>query len=310
MQSIWLILGLIAIAAPIAAAGPTDEGLAALNIDHPAWPAAKLRMERIRTELTAPDFGKQEAPGWAKDWAGVYCTNGGPGKVIAIAVAPKSGVAYACSGCVSVYDANEGDIVAVAPDSLSVRWASDPKKSEQRYLSAKLFFVRWGQRQYLVPEVKMLTFIAHYNRGGKARGNVWDMPLRRDIDPKNDLPAEPTLPPGRPQLPANLARYIVDRPTRLTIRAAKVTDRQYVADVKTLSKIQGEVELAAQPDAKIFLGAEIDWVGDQFVGSIKIDTVENTKLSGKFTGMFYSAEARLPGPGSEIILPGAAPDPQ
>jgi hypothetical protein len=216
---------------------------------------------------------------------------------------------------VSVYDANEGEIVAVAPDGVTVRWLTDPKKTLrayalQGYLSPKLFFVRWGDRRYLIPEGQMPKLIAHYNQGGKARGTLWDMPLKRDPLPQNGSPQEQAVPPGRPELPANFAKYILDRPTRLTVRAAKVADRRDGADIEKPPIIQGEVELVTQPHAQILVGAEIDWFSDVFSGSITIEKVDNTKLSGKFTGMFRTAAARLPPAGSEIILPGAAPDAQ
>jgi hypothetical protein len=136
------------------------------------------------------------------------------------------------------------------------------------------------------------------------------MPLKRDPLLQNGSPQEQAVPPGRPELPANFAKYIVDRPTRLTVRAAKVADRRDGTDIEKPPIIQGEVELVTQPDAQILVGAEIDWFSDVFSGSITIDKVDNTKLSGKFTGMFRTAAARLPPAGSEIILPGAAPDAQ
>lgn len=291
-----------------AVVGRSDEDIDFDALLEKERPAVEFRQKRIAKELASLLRASLKDDDWAKEWAGTYYTGDGLGMNVAIAVAPKSGIAYTWHGCLGLYDANHGEIVETAPDSLMIKWAIDPKKSQFGFLSSKLYFVRWGQRRYLVPEGRMRSLASQYNRGGWARDGLWGNPLRHEgRDERNSERTTPS-PAGRPQLPAEFAKLIINKPTHFTISSIKITGQKKIGDNPDLKEVQGEVELEGGRDRGLFVGTEIDCDEGERSSSIEIYRVDESKSWGKFTATLYGKTARLPTPGSKIILPGATPD--
>ncbi len=163
---------------------------------------AKLqdRERRIDAELAAMDRPSLADDDWAKEWAGSYYTGDGLGMNVTIKIAPKAGITYTWHGCMGLYDANHGDIVETFDGGVIVRLAIDTKISYFSFMSTKLYFVKWGERRYLVPEAQMLELVNNYNAGGYARKDLYSIPLRSTGKCRGTPPPSP---PGARSSPRN-----------------------------------------------------------------------------------------------------------
>ena len=136
-------------------------------------------------------------------------------------VAPKGGVAYYRAGDMGVYDANHGDIIDTAPDCITVAWVIDPSLSKSFYmggigrqsLSSLLWMVTWGDRQYLVPDARMVTFCNDVSNG------IYLLYPFRMLNGK-ERPRGPKsrwVPPGLPDVPLEYRVFLRQRPTDMPL---------------------------------------------------------------------------------------------
>jgi hypothetical protein len=260
--------------------------------------------EEIRAELKTLDRSKLKDEDWAKEWAGKYYCGDGLGMKVTIGIAPKSGLVYTWYGCLGLYDANHGKIVETFPGGIKVKLAIDPEKTHYKFISSKLYFVRWGDQRYLVPESQMRGVIIDYNRGGSMREQLWGTPMLFRGNVEHDLGRPDPGPPGQPELPPEYARLIFQKPIQLSVANIKILDRE---DSETYSTVNGELELNGGADVGIFAGTEIDCDGQDRYGSITITKVDNAKCLGTFNVTLYEKTAEMLGVGSIVSLPGAKP---
>ena len=180
----------------------------------------QAREKRIDSELSKlGDQAKLEGGDWVKEWAGMYYTGDGLGMNVSIKIAPKAGVTYMWRGCGGLYDANYGDIAEILADGLKVKLAMDESLGYEHFMSSRLYFVRWGDSRYLIPEAEMLNLVNDLNRGSTLGWAMLMMPRKytniaeiqkRRAGPEGD-------PPGHPVLPEQYARMLLKAPLTLTI---------------------------------------------------------------------------------------------
>jgi hypothetical protein len=265
----------------------------------------EAREKRIGAELDALDRAALKDGDWAKEWAGTYYTGDGLGMNVSISVAPKGGLAYTWHGCLGLYDANHGDIVETFPDGLKVKLAIDPSASQYRYLSLRLYFVRWGDRRYLVPEAQMTKLVNNYNEGSFARDAMYSIPRKHEKD-ENVHRRTPT-PPGKPVLPPEFDKLLITAPITLKVtRVAPNPEKPVTNGVKVL---QVRVDLDGGSNRAVFRGMEIAYESGFTFGTIRIDTVNETTSSGVLT-IFGGDNEKLnpPAVGTELKLPRPEPE--
>ena len=195
---IVLLLPLVAIAAEQPSARH-EYGTVGVN-----GPIAQAQMEEISAELAALDRAALADDDWAKHWAGVYGTRDAMTSNPTISIAPKSGIAYTSYGCLGMDGADWGEIVETFPGGIRVKLARTQDEKPHDYLRSTLYFVRWGNHQFLVPQRQMTRLVANYNAGGQRRDRMPGIPRR--LADNGRLPnAGFAIPSGRPQLPAEFA---------------------------------------------------------------------------------------------------------
>jgi hypothetical protein len=299
------ILLMLALSFPAADMRPED--VAMMKLLEVEEPIARARRKQIEAELATLDRTKLEDDEWAKEWAGVYAAGVLTPDPI-ISVAPHSGLAYSRSGCLGPYDTNHGEIVETFPGGIRVQLAVPRVKSWDPALSSKLFFVRWGQRKYLVPEGLMSSLVSNYNCGGTIREHMPGIPIRSWLVEGNDLKRHSSCPPGRPELPAEFARMIIEKPTRLRITSIKTATQKKAVGPSSIVEVSGEVALDAGRDRGLLVGLFIDFSREKRYGWVHLTEVEETKSRGEFEVNLCDKSAPPLKVGTEIFLPGAQPD--
>ena len=262
-------------------------------------PALEKREARIDAELAALDRAALKDDEWAKTWAGTYYTGDGLGMNVLIKIAPRSGLTYTWHGCMGLYDANHGDIVESGPGWVKVKLAIDPAQTPYGFVSPRVFLVRWGERQYLVPESQMLELVNNYNEGGFPRSEMYGIPLKFEGNPQRT-----PEPPGRPELPPEYARLVIDKPLRL--RFVKVTALPERAVTGMVRALECLLELEGGQDQGVFRGMEVWYRNGRSSGKIVIEKMDATSSEGRLT-LFGTGigDMRPPVVGTELALPGA-----
>lgn len=278
-------------------AQPADEPEVSQSAEHKLrerieqeTPELEARRERIESELKALDRKKLPKDDWARDWAGTYYTGDGLGMNVIISIAPKSGLTYTWYGCMGLYDANHGDIVEVFLDGLRVSLAIDPKLSTYKYMSERLYFVRWGKRRYLVPEAQMLNLVNNYNQGGFARNGMYDIPLWFKGQAARTPPGG--SPRGRPELPEKWARLLLDK--QLTLEITKVTPLPTRVVAQTVTMLTFDLEFKGGSDDGVYEGLEFHIQAGTESGSVAIDGVTESTCTGRVR--FFTGGEDLPPP--------------
>ncbi|MBL8694779.1 MAG: hypothetical protein JNJ88_11845 [Planctomycetes bacterium] len=85
-------------------------------------------------------------------WAGEYYCGDGLGMNVLISIAPKNGFVYSWHGCAGLYDSASGAIESA--DGNCIRLISH----RTYYPLKELWFVRWGDRRFLIPRQKLPEF--------------------------------------------------------------------------------------------------------------------------------------------------------
>ena len=148
------------------------------------------------------------------EWQGSYYVGDGLGVNITLELG-ASYLRYAWHGCLNLYDSNEGEVVEVFDDGVRVALEKDEHQGHYHFISSRLYFVRWGERRYLVPEAQMMRFLDDYNAGGSRRRELSIAPLKRD--PRYQVHDERPPERGLPQLPKAYAADIIERPLKLGV---------------------------------------------------------------------------------------------
>ncbi|MCC6229217.1 MAG: hypothetical protein IT432_08335 [Phycisphaerales bacterium] len=194
-----LCFALMATAVPALAQDdePAAAKPAAQAADTPADRVKQLmpEVERRRNAINAELRRLAESPArgddaWANEWAGEYSC-GLTGVTTIISLAPRSGIVCIREGCYSTWEVNTGDIILADATGASLKLVDQPKPSALQTLDSEMYFVRWGERRYLIARSKLEEFCNAYNAGTLAKRDFWVYPLHRDDRGKNT----PTTPP-------------------------------------------------------------------------------------------------------------------
>lgn len=263
-------------------------------------PKIDARRERIEAELE--EIAKTPLPDdhWANEWAGRYYEGDGLGMNVTILIAPKSGVTYTWHGCMGLYDGNHGDITRVLDDGLELKLALDPAGG-YRVMDTRLYFVRWGADRFLVPKSLMLEFVNNYNAGGFGRRSMFGIPRKNGTNSRSLDDVERT---GRPSLPAEFAKMIIEKPMKLTITGATLVKPDKDPRSPT---IDGELTFSGGSDQGVYVGMEFPIEAGRQYGTVTITAVEPTSCKGRYSGFAAHDEGlALPAVGLKLDFPGVA----
>lgn len=271
-------------------------------------PKIQARVERIEKELKGLDRKSLKDDDWAKEWAGVYYEGDGLGTNVTIRLAPKSGIGYLNYGCLGLYGGDHGDIVEAYPDGLKVKLAIG--KAGGSYLTERLYFVRWGDQRYLVPDWGLMRIVNNYNEGGFARAAMFGVPrLRKEGEPRHRF--DEGAPAGKPTLPPEYAKLL--RGGGIKMKVSKVTGSPRKNVTNGVDVEAYTFEFATGSDDGVYVGMEFWYPSDQIAstGRVEIMRVDAKTSTGKFQA-FLSAGERVTPPKvgdeistmrSEIVLP-------
>ncbi len=293
---------------PPAAKGPRsreDEAKAEARLREEE-PKIMEHIAAITKELETLDRGALREGDWAKEWAGEYYDGDGLGRNFRIVLAPKSGIACANHGCMGFYGGDHGDIVEALPDGLRVK----PILGSDNYgmLDARLYFVRWGERRYLVPESSMLTLVNNCNEGGFARDAMYFIPrLHNKNDPFHRHEAAPA---GRPELPTQYAKLLREKP--ISLKVSKVTPLETRGVTTGVQGFFCTIEFEGGAEQGVYKGLEF-WYGKNSLtattGKVIINRVDGKTCTGElraFGGKDQTFSSPIVG---ESVLTDASPVP-
>ena len=240
-------------------------------------PKIKERIGRIDAEVAALDRSQLKDDDWAKEWAGQYYEGDGLGENVRIHLAPKAGIAYLNYGCMGLYGGDHGDIIEPLPDGLRLKLVIG--QSGGSFLTERVYFVRWGERRYLVPDWAMMQVVNNYNEGGFGRINMFQIP-RLERDGKRNGMYEEAAPPGKPVLPAEFAKLLRDDPISL-----KVTKVSPIAEARVTSGVDAykcTFEFEGGSDRGVYLGQEFWLTLSGASGKVQISRVDAGSCTGEF----------------------------
>ncbi len=168
--------------------------------------AGKSRAVLIDYELATLDRKSLPDGDWAKEWAGSYYVGDGTGMNVRIQVAPKSGLSYRWRGCLGTYGARNGVIETVYSNGLKIKFSEGPEADEMHFMTDIVYFVRWGDRRYLVPATKLQRFVDNFREGGFSRSAMFGIPR---MDGRNVMGSwRESMPDGLPELPVEFMKQL------------------------------------------------------------------------------------------------------
>jgi hypothetical protein len=250
--------------------------------------ALETKQNAIATELQHLDLASLPLNHWAREWAGTYYTGDGLGMNVHIRIAPNTGVIYTWNGCVGLYDSAFGDIVETFPGGVRIALKTPDKPSYFDYMSDTLYFVRWGDLRFLVPETQLQKMVDNFNEGGFARTLMFNIPRKRgDHTPRTYKDACPS---GMPELPPAYAAKLVDHVIHMrvihTSEAFGRTEKWQVEAASFRVRLNAGREQGVFPDLCIF--DSVNGVGR----SLAIDSVDQSTCMGTLT--LYADPATVP----------------
>ena len=140
--------------------------------------------------------------------AGKYYLGDGLGLNWYLDISPAGRFCFLWRGCLGIYDRKKGWIEATN-DSLIFHPNLNFLKMIRgtRSASMEMIPVRWGDRVYLIQKEKMVEFCSEINLGMEPRRDMHGQYYLREKDLGDP-------PEGRPQLPSQWRKYILDAPVR------------------------------------------------------------------------------------------------
>ncbi|MCB9838011.1 MAG: hypothetical protein H6813_01615 [Phycisphaeraceae bacterium] len=259
------------------------------------------RRDRIKDELAALDREELDPDDWARAWAGGYYAGDGLGTNVSIHLAPKSGISFLNYGCLGLYGGDHGEIVGVEPDGLRLRLVFG--SAHNSFLSERIYFVRWGEDRYLVPDWLMMEVVNNYNRGGWYREDMFGIPrLVPDGEHPRRYNAESGQREGKPRLPDEFMPMLLDEPLALGVTHVSDID---VTEAEEHRKCETcTVTFDRGTEAGIHAGMEFDFGssrGRHVYGSYRITFADTGMSTAEFTVRSYAkAPSCLPSPGETV----------
>lgn len=188
------------------------------------------------------------ATGSAADWAGEYGFGDGLGVNVVLALAPNHGFAFRWSGCLGIYGQNYGS-VSHRNGRLVLDYAHPNKPGSFGGFSKILVPVPWGDRLYLIGEEQLAEFVNAVNSGSEPCSDMCRDFLIRDGDEKVKVKVK-----GRPELPAEYAARLLDKP--IYARVAKIIERDLTAVDGEYHDRKATVELDVGRNGGLWEGME------------------------------------------------------
>ncbi len=158
------------------------------------------REAQVRSDLPA----KRPHP-----WAGRYYIGNGLAGRDYVELTVPSGIACTQHYCIAPPVTEYGTAVEISKNRLRVKFQNKSTHLLFSGNSADLMMVQWGDRRYLIPAEDMMEFVSAVNLGTELR--YGSFPLRAGDEKKQVR--------GKPELPEEFARLILERPVRAKITA-------------------------------------------------------------------------------------------
>jgi len=269
-------------------------------------PRIKDRVQLIDIELKHLDRAALKDSDWAKEWAGDYYEGDGLGENVSVHLAPKAGIAFLNYGCLGLYGGDHGEVVEALPDGLRLKLAFGDARIS--FLSERVYFVKWADQRFLVPEWLMTRFINDYNQGGYARAAMYGIPrLTNEGQPRRMFAA--ATPEGRPELPPKFAKLLHTKPAAL--RVTKVSDPTSRTVTGPVNSRACTIEFQGGADQGVYIGQEFRFPKALAAASgfIRITAVAATTSTGEFVAFYSGSEkVTVPTVGESISTSDESPD--
>jgi hypothetical protein len=245
-------------------------------------PKINQRIARIEAEIAAPDRASLKDDDWSKEWAGQYYEGDGLSENVRIDLAPRSGIAYLNHGCLGLYGGDHGEVVEVLPDGLRLKLALG--EANGSFLSERVYFVKWGERRYLVPDWAMTQLVNNYNEGGFSRSAMYGIP-RMCPEGKGRYPLNEALPEGKPELPAEFAGLLRDGPIKLKVASVSPLERRSV--IGSVVAHECTIEFEGGSDQGVYAGLEFWYRASPSLvsGKVRITRVDAKTCTGELVAL-------------------------
>lgn len=266
---------------PPASCGPARLARCA---DKEHFDEAQEHYQRIASELAAIKNSPPRQPVWACEWAGTYRAPNSirPWRHM-IHLAPQSGFYYGWYTCgQGPFAFNYGPIAESFDDGVRVS-PQLPIDNERSLAADRFYFVRWGERHYLIPENRMLRLVNDYNWFGPRAADIMNLPLR---ELEWSLPAC-----AAPELPERWDRLLMDAPF--------ITEITGIVGLKELrSDYEVRVSLRAGAACGVFMGMELRTGDSESLTTLTVIQVDDDRSEAE--GLVWKptqGHARLPATG-------------
>ena len=169
-----------------------------------ADPIVQLPAARLVVTLGLLLFAVLALDAGAEDLRGRYGLSDGFDLIASLQFRDDGTFAFAWQGCLGpIASASgryspEGDIVRLQP-------VSDNFRKEPIVFSERLRRVRWGPREYLIPDERMIEFVNAVNAGAEPRSRGLGIFYLREGDERKPVT-------GRPDVPEQWRDYLLSQP--------------------------------------------------------------------------------------------------
>jgi len=230
------------------------------------WCGKAAESEKAVRTISQQDFALDGEIAQLKEhpWAGKYSYGDGMSVNITVSIAPENGFVFHWHGCLGEYGKNYGAVeVANGLLKLSPVLPNDAKPF--RDLSVPYQSVIWGKRRYLMATNEMIEFCNAINGRSEPRESALGMFLLRLGDEKKPVD-------GKPELPKEYRRYLLEKPIEVAITKVSETTRKTKDDFMK----EFAVELDGGSRNGLFAGMELHFADKDYFGLIKVKTVDAT----------------------------------
>jgi hypothetical protein len=270
--------------APIDSGPMADRVIEAKNRGIPA--DVVRRFETVRAAL---------ANGASDPWAAEYREGDGLGENVTIALDPATGVAATWFGCLGLYGANEGDVIAADENTFAFRF-NRPNDDAHRFgtFPATVRKVRWGERRYLIDTRRYVDFVNAINGGFEppavplSMGNHF---LLADGDQR-----KPVV--GLPDIPAEWLAQIRTKPLLVRVTSVDVPTERGSGDLRNcIYRLHFEVP----PGETVPVGLDFRSTDEDVWDVVTVTGVEGREATAK-VDMYEACDAVKRPPTTDWVL--------
>lgn len=248
---------------------------------------AAEREVRIRAELAQLITDPPAEPVWAKEWAGLYCESRTGFETEFMGLAPRSGFVYLNQTDSMTRHVNFADRIDVVEGGVRVKLAIDVSGQPDVPICEMLYFVRWGERRYLVPERRMIAFCDWYNA---ESGFVWASRVPFPVH-EQDVKKAAGSPPA---VPAQFQRYLLTAP--LNARIVEVLQSESKGGTA-----RGTVRLDVGDTSGVHTGMTFEIQTSNGRQKLEVIAVEPQRCTASFRfGASAVSDAKAPVVGQEV----------